>query len=458
MTTDEPVLVQLAEANPVPDTASPTAQQRAEAERILRRVLHDAPAPRRPRLRLGLLVPVASVLVVVVVAAVVLRTGSTSTSGTSPSGGLNITLSALPTPRTPRVTTAAMSREIALLRRRLASVGPGFIVTRSQANRIVVTGPKAAAAGDRRRIVRLITQPAQLRFYDWEADVLTPNGRSAASQLLAQDHIAVSVSQGTGGGAGFPGAGSVPLYDAVTVAARQPVQLDRRVVSRTGPEYYMFGSPGSAACAAAARLSGLARPVPGTHCLLAGPIDLGASVSRQRAIDALAAQLPPGVTATEGEVRAVPQGTVVIQAEQPRSAASPPVFSPAAQFFVLRDDVVLTGAGITNPRPSIDQSGATAVTFGFTGTGRAAFQRTTKAIAHRGADVSLNGLTLDQHFAVVLDNQLLTVPSIGFHQYPDGITGATGADIVGGFSAKSAKDLATELRYGALPLDLRVVR
>ncbi|MFZ1994462.1 MAG: hypothetical protein WAU75_10150, partial [Solirubrobacteraceae bacterium] len=245
MTTDELVIAQLAGANPVADPASPSAQQRAEAERILRRVLHDAPAPRRSRRRLGLLAPVASLLVVVVVAAVVLRTGRTSTPGASPSGGLNITLSALPTPQTPRVTTAAMSREITLLQRRLASIGHGFTVTRSGANGIVVTGPKGAAGGGTARIVDLITQPAQLRFYDWEADVLLPNGRTVASQLPSQDPSALSVSQGGAEGAGFPGPGSMPLYAAVTLAARQPGQQDRRVVSRAGPQYFMFGTPGS---------------------------------------------------------------------------------------------------------------------------------------------------------------------------------------------------------------------
>ena len=42
MTTDERVIAQIAEANPVPDSSSPTVQERAEAERILRRLLEEA--------------------------------------------------------------------------------------------------------------------------------------------------------------------------------------------------------------------------------------------------------------------------------------------------------------------------------------------------------------------------------------------------------------------------------
>ena len=84
MTTDEQVIAQLAEANPIRETGPHTSQEHAEAERILRRVLDEAPSrgPRRPRI--GVLVPVASLLVVLVVAAALLRTGGTATTpGTS---------------------------------------------------------------------------------------------------------------------------------------------------------------------------------------------------------------------------------------------------------------------------------------------------------------------------------------------------------------------------------------
>ena len=95
--------------------------------------------------------------------------------------------------------------------------------------------------------------------------------------------------------------------------------------------------------------------------------------------------------------------------------------------------------------------------FGFNSKGRNAFQNVTGAIAHRGQDVSALGQTLNQHFAVALDNQLITVPSIDFKTYPDGITGGNGADITGGFTQQSASDLATQLRLGALPINLKLI-
>jgi SecD/SecF fusion protein len=454
VTTDERVIAKLAEANPVRDAAPRTAQERAEADRVLARVLSRVAAapPRRRRPSRGILVPVGSVLVVVLVAAVILRTGGSGTTAAGPTGGTQIVLNAQATSRTPQVSAAAMSREIAVIRRRLASLGRGYAVARSGARQIVVTLPGGHAA-ERDRIVRLITQPAQLRVYDWEADVLTPDGMTAASQLLTQDRSAIAVSQGGNQGAGAAGAGSMSLYAAVMLAAKQPRAPASRFLSRLGPEYYMFGASGSAACATAARYWG-ASTTPAGRCLLAGPVG---AASGPEAIEELTSELPPGVAASQGQVRVIPQGTVVLQAAQPNAAAQVPVFSPAARFFVLRDHVALSGADITHPQGSTDQSGLPDVTFRLTGAGRTAFQRVTKAIAHRGANVSLGGVQLNQHFAVALDNQLVTVPQIDFHSYPDGIIPATGADITGGFTRQSARDLATELRYGPLPLAVRVV-
>jgi SecD/SecF fusion protein len=345
-----------------------------------------------------------------------------------------------------------MAREIAVIRRRLASLGRGYTVRQTGAHGIVVTIPKAHGA-ETSRIVGLITPPAQLRFYDWEANVLTPNGKTVASQLSTQDRAAVSVSQGGGAGPGAPGTG-MPLYDAVTLAAKQPPAAASRFLSRLGPEYYMFGASGSSGCATAARYWG-ASTTPAGRCLLAGPVS---AASRREAIDELTSALPPGVAVSEGQVRVIPQGTVILQAAQLNAAAQVPVFSPAARFFVLRDHVALSGADITHPQASTDTSGLPDVTFGFTGAGRAAFQRVTKAVAHRGANVSLGGSQLNQHFAVALDNQLVTVPQIDFRSYPDGIIPATGADITGTLTRQSARDLATELRDGPLPLAVRVVR
>jgi SecD/SecF fusion protein len=453
VTTDERVIAQIAETNPVPGSSAPTPHERAEAERILRRVLDDAPARRRRRpgrLKVGVLVPVASVLVVLVVAGVLLRTGGSATTGGSPpSGGLRITFRAEPSPQVPRVTAAAISRTMTVMRRRLRTLGlgAGFTVARSGARDIVVSGPRVSAAG-RARIERVAGQSAELFFYDWEANVLTPNGETVASQLLTQDRTAMTISQGGRFGAGVPGGGGLPLYQAAQLAAKQPPQPLVKTQSRKGPTHYLFGAPGSPACAAAAKAEGTL-PVRGQHCLLNGPVPL---------LSDLYVGLPAGVIKADGERVTVPQGTVVLQAANPSASEQIAADSPAAQFFVLRDDVALVGNDITNPRPGTDDGGQPDVTFGFTGTGASSFANLTRQVARRGAHVSVGGATLAQHFAVALDNQLITVPQIDYHQYPDGVTGGGGADITSNFTRQSAADVATELRLGALPLNLQVVR
>ncbi len=59
------------------------------------------------------------------------------------------------------------------------------------------------------------------------------------------------------------------LYDAVKLAAKQPLQVSNDD-ARLGSEYYLFGAPNSTACATAAKDAGKAT-VPGVHCLLSGP-------------------------------------------------------------------------------------------------------------------------------------------------------------------------------------------
>ena len=62
-----------------------------------------------------------------------------------------------------------------------------------------------------------------------------------------------------------------------------------------------------------------------------------------------------------------------------------------------------------------------------------------------------------QHFAIVLDGQLITVPSIDFTQYPEGIDASSGSEISGGFTLTSAQELASELQSGALPIRLDLI-
>ena len=100
------------------------------------------------------------------------------------------------------------------------------------------------------------------------------------------------------------------------------------------------------------------------------------------------------------------------------------------------------------------------VTFNFTDKGRKAFQNITREISQRGQDNSLPGDNpqhASQHFAIVLDNELISAPYINYREHPDGIDGSTGAQISGSFTIDSAQDLAKILKIGALPIRLELI-
>jgi SecD/SecF fusion protein len=372
-------------------------------------------------------------------------------------GGIQLVYQGKPTPQTPNVTQAALQRAVDVMRQRTNQLGVSETQIATEGRNLISVG--LPDVSNTKRAEQLVGTTARLEFYDWEANTLIPggaNGTAVASQLATQNPTAVTISQGLGTAAlpGYPSAGSLSLYQAVQLAAKQPALSNAQCkvsnCARAGPEYFAFGAPGSAACTTAARFYHVT-PIVGQHCNLAG--------APQDTLQDLSSALAPGVSLSQSgvQVLAVPQGTVVLQAVPTSFAHEPAWTDPAAQFYVLKDHVALFGNDITNPQQSTDQTGSPDVAFGFTSTGGAEFQNVTAQIARRGSLVSGLGQTLRQHFAVALDTQLITVPSIDYKIYPTGIQGNNGAEITGGFTITSAQNLATQLRLGALPIRLVLI-
>ena len=343
-------------------------------DRIERQIVRNVEAglpgvPRRPS-ALGYLATAAAVAVVIVVAGVFLLAGGSNRSApavapTAHSVTVTFTATAI-NPHAPL--GPAIDRSVPILRERLASALPGTSVSRV-GNDVIVLAPHAQA-NTRARILALAV-PGRLAFYDWEADAITPNGKTVASQLRAQNATALKVSQGSGPmTAGTPGAGSMSL--------RQALELTRKSTVRS----------------------------------------------------------------------------VVLEAMNPDGFRPANFRDPTAGFYVLKDVPLLTGGDITHPQEGTDAGGQPDVSFGFTSSGAGAFQAMTRSVARRGALVSTPGQPLNQHFAIALDNRLISVPFIDSKQYPDGINGDNGAAILGSFTAQSARDLATILSYGPLPISL----
>ena len=389
---------------------------------------------------------ILTLVVGLIAASVVVIMTQTTFLGLDLKGGVQLVYQGKPTPQTPQVTQAALQRAVDVMRQRTNQLGVSETeISTAGGNEISVGLPNVS---NTHRAEQLVGTTARLEFYDWEANALTPSGQTVASQLATQNSSAVQISQGGGTGPGAPGAGSMPLYQAVQLAAKQPEQISKDN-GRAGPEYFAFGPSGSAVCTLAARYYHVT-PIVGQRCYLAGPQDNPSD---------LAASLPTGVSLSDPGIKVltVQQGTVVLQAV-PSSYTHPPRWSdPTSQYYVLKDHVALFGNDITNPQQSTDQAGSPDVAFGFTGRGASEFQSVTSRIAHRGDLVSGLGQQLVQHFATALDTQLITVPSIDYKTYPDGIQGNNGAEITGGFTIGSAQDLASQLRLGALPIRLALI-
>ncbi len=129
---------------------------------------------------------------------------------------------------------------------------------------------------------------------------------------------------------------------------------------------------------------------------------------------------PPG--AKLKAVRVNP-GTVLVQAHPLESAAGKVTNPSPNSWYVLNDDPVLERRRHHQPDAEQRRSDRAARTsrFGFTSHGKSVFEQVTKEIAQRGQEAQLPGVTHEaalQHFAVVLDGQLITVPSIDFTQVP----------------------------------------
>src|SRR5699024_7533163 len=139
----------------------------------------------------------------------------------------------------------------------------------------------------------------------------------------------------------------------------------------------------------------------------------------------------------------VPQGTLVVGG----SPDSDPACLTESCYWVIHDRPELGGTDLRDPQQNFDpQTNQPNVTFEFTDEGRESFHEVTRRIARRGQDRAVGPVDaetasqLSGHFAVVLDNEVVSRPIINFVENPDGIDGRTGAQISGDFTIQEAQD------------------
>ena len=337
-------------------------------------------------------------------------------------GGVELIYEAKPTKTVP-VTQEALDRAIEVIQKRVNQIGVAEPeIQRTGENQISVALPAVKDLAD---AIRQVGTVAQLAFYDWEVNVIGPDGKPAPEDPNVT------------GGASAGAFGSLSLYDAVLRASKRPAKVEENN-GREGSVFYAVN------------------PKTKTVYVTSGK-DAEKRYSAVTKADALAAV--PRAEREKAKVYEVKPNTVIVRAEQKADAKE-----KTDQWYVLQDDVALRGKEIKNPEQQFDNgpggSGAPNVTFEFTDKGRKIWQDTTRKIADRGfnsAGIIGTNENANQHFAIVLDDELISTPYIDFRQNPDGIDGRTGSQISGGFNIETAQDLAKLLKTGALPLKLDLI-
>ena len=328
-------------------------------------------------------------------------------------GGTSLVYQGQPTAQVPDPGPEEIDRAIEIIRQRVDTLG----VAEPEINRV---GNDQIDVGlpdvqDIDRAVEVIGTTAQMQFYDWEPNVISPdpNDPNATEQ------------------------GFNRLFDAVRFASKRKPECFRDLCTTTGPTYYLFDRDS---------------------------LELLTEPSQDRSD--LFLDFPRERQPKDSVVLEVPQGTRVVE--------EPPQDDPATdqdestgppEHFVLRDRPELSGTDITNPEQNSDPTtNQPNVTFEFTDEGRESFEEITSRIAQRAAGEAPPGVTtpaqaeaLSDHFAIVLDDLVQSRPIINFVENPNGIDGRTGAQISGSFTISEAQDLAETLRIGALPIELKLI-
>ena len=133
----------------------------------------------------------------------------------------------------------------------------------------------------------------------------------------------------------------------------------------------------------------------------------------------------------------------------------------AAGWYAIDLSAAIDNADIASARASRDPAtGDPIVTLDFDAPGQRMFSALTRVVAQRGARTALPGETMSamQHIAIVLDDQVASVPFINFREVPDGIDGRDGAQIQGGLTLERTRQIATILESGPLPATLEAIR
>jgi SecD/SecF fusion protein len=350
---------------------------------------------------------ILAALLAAVAGVVVLAVFRSPTLGLDLQGGLEVILQAK-APKGRQITQSDLDRSIEIMRQRIDKIGVSEpVITRQGTDQIAV---ELAGVHDVARAAQIIGQTAQLQFFDLQGDALPPtlgaNGQiNASTQLLS-------------------------ILSGQQEAAK----------TGTPTQWYLYSKDKKR---------------------LAGPADTKEEILRQFG----------GTQPTGSTFYAVPQGKIILTCST-TATVCPGVGVPVAgtTYYYLfkyqpnnptKPIPELTGNDLNGNgvRQDFGQGNQPIVLLSFTGSGGDKFHEITRTLSQRGlTQANLAGATgtqrdaFKQSFAIVLDGEIRSFPSLDFDQLPDGIAGGN-AEITGLDSVQEAKDLALVLQTGALPVE-----
>ncbi|HWE80400.1 MAG TPA: protein translocase subunit SecD [Gaiellaceae bacterium] len=366
-------------------------------------------------------------------------------------GGLEVVLQAEPK-KGETITSAEMDNAISIMRTRVDKLGVSEpVITKQGTNQIVIELP---AVHDATQAAKIIGQTAQLELYDLTPSLLGPSIDASENPVP-----------------------NTNLFDLLGL-----VQAGQK---GTPSGYYLFSSR-------AKKL--IAGPDQTLAALKHDPVVLKLSPVKpktvtvktkakkatkgHKAVKASTTRkvLPPGKTSpgfpTGYQVLTVPATAVVISCDATVAAVCPGLSvapAPGVTYYYLFKHGTIPGDS-ENPYPQMTgkdlklsgtqadvdpNGGGPIVTMQFTGQGNKLFHQITREEAQRGQALGNDDF---QSFAIVLDDQIYSFPTIDYTKFADGIdpTG-TGAEITGLQSQSEANHLALVLQTGALPVRFKTV-
>jgi SecD/SecF fusion protein len=368
-----------------------------------------------------------AIIVVALAGTAALAVYRSPTLGLDLQGGLEVVLQANP-PKGHKLTADDLNRSIDIMRNRIDKLGVSEPEIRKQgSNQIVI---QLAGVHDPASAAKLIGKTAVLQFYDFEADLTGPSVTSGLQK--------VPVATGS-------------LFGLLNAPET------RALADKGTPRQWYLFSPQKIVKAG---------PAPTRASLLKSQI-----VQRPVAKGGLGQHIPKDWT-----ILRVPQNTIVVSCDPGSgNCISTKQITGSKAFYLLRfqdpndfpnnpiPEMTGTDLKLSGTRADIDpQTNQPVVLMQFTGHGKKVFHEITRREAQRGS-LACQGASSQQdvqrcaqHFAIVLDNQIQSVPYIDFKRNPDGIPGDNGAQIdMGGGSLGEAKKLALVLQTGALPVTFK---